>query len=78
MVKKKAKKKEKVEEKPYVTSWRVELEWSNGKKEWWEDLDDSMNSQDIDDGITEYEQKVKWVKGKKIDIEDEDEDEDEG
>lgn len=52
----KKKKKVKSEEKPSVIGWSIELEWSNGKKENWADCDDHLDTQAIDDGISEYEQ----------------------
>ena len=40
----------------YVESWRVMIKWNDKKKEEsWDNLDDYMNSQDIDEGISEME-----------------------
>jgi len=48
--------KKKIKEKPFVESWRINLYWSNGKKEYWADCDSYMDTQVVDDGITEYEE----------------------
>lgn len=49
-------KREKIINRPEVTGWSIELEWSNGKKENWADCDSYFDTQVVDDGITEYQE----------------------
>lgn len=46
----------KLNKKPTVESWSINLYWNNGKKEVWSDCDSFMDTQMVDDGITEYEE----------------------
>jgi len=52
------KKKIKKQEPLQCIAWELILTWNDGKKESWTSLDEYMNSQDVDEGIAEYEGKL--------------------
>lgn len=46
----------KLNTKPKVVAWSINLYWNNGKTEKWSDCEPYMDTQVVDDGITEYEE----------------------
>jgi len=41
--------------KKEVTGWSINLEWSDGTTENWDNCDPYFDTQVVDDGISEYE-----------------------